>query len=712
MRRKSWVFGVVVIAASAFGLAGPRAPGVTPARVTEPPRAQRVFAKPGDLRLDNAEVTAVVRAKDGALVDFLRKGVVLPTSDVLGTTTDIDGLWDLVPLLSVDGKPLWRERTSVAALPNAVRATSVVRGQGVVATLNVDYALDPQRARLSLSALVSSSAPLPPGFELGFAMRAGNTPYFVDRAGGPLSRFEGLAGWAGRRGAGGDLVLRAQSPALAAVRFLANDRGFVPALRMQVPLRAPAQLELHASFELAYEPLPPLAAEHFEAALSIRVHDERGRPLPSKLTLAKDGQPQPLFPDLGGLDGADRFVWTGNGLIERRLAPGAYDLLLSAGPERDIHRERVVLEAGQSLERSVVLRRALATPGWISADLHLHQAPSPESDVSLEARLIAVAAEGVQFAAATDHYVVTDFAPTVAQMVKSGALSRPLVTVTGTEVSTVGNRFGHFNVFPIALDRNVEYEDTTPSRLFASARAASPSGFLQVNHPRHDPELGYFLAFDLDRQTGVARKPGYDAGYDGLEVFNGFHVQSADFTDGVLLDYLRVLGTGRHYVATGSSDSHQLAFLDPGLPRTWIAYGAADDEGDATAPAERVLASLKAGRAVVSSGPLIEASVAGAGPGETAHHVGKRPQLKLRVRAAPWISTAWVTVLEGPSGNVLARVAIPKSERAVRLERTLRLEVAGPTFVVVTVRGDAPLPNTSRTDIVPFAFTNPIWLEP
>jgi hypothetical protein len=372
----------------------------------------------------------------------------------------------------------------------------------------------------------------------------------------------------------------------------------------------------------------------------------------------------------------------------------------------------VVLEAGKSLEREVVLRRVLATPGWISADLHLHQAPSPEADVGLEARVVAVAAEGVQFAAATDHYVVTDFAPTVQQMLKSGTLSRPIVTVTGTEVSTVGNRFGHFNLIPIAPDRNVEYENTTPSRLFASARAASPDGYLQVNHPRHDPELGYFLAYDLDRNTGIASKPGYDGGFDGLEVFNGFHVQSAGFTDGILLDYLRVLGTGRHYVATGSSDSHQLAFLDPGLPRTWIAYGAADDEADATAPVERVLASLKAGRAVVSSGPLIEASIAGAGPGETAHHVGKRPQLKLRVRAAPWISTAWVTVLEGPSGKVLARLAIPKSERIVRFERTLPLELVGPTFVVATVRGDTPLPNTSRTDIVPFAFTNPIWLEP
>lgn len=708
----AWVLGVLVALVTAFGLAGPRAAGVTPMQVITPPPGLRVFAKPGDLRLDNAEVTAVVRASDGALIDFLRKGPVLPTSDVLGSTTDIDGVWDLLPLLSVDGKPLWREATSVTALPNAVRVKSAVRIQGSVATLSVDYELDASRARLSLASVVRADAPLPAGLELGFALRAGNAPYFVDGAGGPLSRFEGIAAWAGRRGAGGDLLLRAVSPALAAVRFLANDRGFVPALRMQVPLRAPGERELRAQFALAYEPLPPLPVEHLESALSIRVRDERGRPLPSKLSLEKDGRPEPLFPDLGGLDGADRFVWTGNGSIERRLAPGAYELLVSAGPERDIYRERVVLEAGQSLEREVVLRRVLATPGWISADLHLHQAPSPEADVGLEARVVAVAAEGVQFAAATDHYVVTDFAPTVQEMLKSGTLSRPIVTVPATEISTVGNRFGHFNLIPIAPDRNVEYVNTTPSRLFASARAASPDGYLQVNHPRHDPELGYFLAYDLDRNTGIAGKPGYDASYDGLEVFNGFHVQSSGFTDGILLDYLRVLGTGRHYVATGSSDSHQLAFLDPGLPRTWIAYGAADDEADATAPVERVLASLKAGRAVVSSGPLIEASIAGAGPGETAHHVGRRPQLKLRVRAAPWISTAWVTVLEGPSGKVLTRLAIPKSERIVRFERMLPLELTGPTFVVVTVRGDSPLPNTSRTDIVPFAFTNPIWLEP
>jgi hypothetical protein len=442
------------------------------------------------------------------------------------------------------------------------------------------------------------------------------------------------------------------------------------------------------------------------------VRDERGRPLPSKLALFKDGRADPLFPDLGGLDGADRFVWTGNGQIERELAEGSYELLVSAGPERDIYRGSLKLAAKRREHRDVVLRRVLATPGLISADLHLHQAPSVDADLSLEARLIATAAEGVEFAVASDHYAVTDFAPALAGLLRSGALSRPLVTVPGTEVSTVGNRFGHFNVFPIAADQNVEYENTTPERLFASARRASPRGILQVNHPRHDPRLGYFIAYEFDRSTGRARA-GFDASFDAVEVFNGFHVQDAGFTEGILRDFMRLLASGRHYVATGSSDSHQLAFLDPGLPRTLIAYGGADDDADATAPPARVLDALKAGRAIVTSGPVIEATVSGAGPGETAHHVGKQAQLRIRVRAAPWVSTKTLSVLEGPSGNLLYRLPIPRSSRVVRLERALPIALTnGPTFVVVSVLGDEPLPNTSRSDVVPFAFTNPIWVSP
>lgn len=713
-----------LLCAAVAGLVGAQALGVSSARLPErvtirtvtseqPLAGLRVFARPGDLRLDNAEVTAVVRARDGALVDFLRQGPVMPSGDTLGSTTPIDGVWDLLPIVLIDGSPVARpESIRVLTVGDRVRVMGALRTAAHAFLVQTDYSLAPTLPRLNVSVRLTSALPLPAGLELGLEVRFGNTGYWVSGHDAALTSFEGLAHWVGRRGAGGDLLLRAAEPGVFAARFQAYDRGFAPALRVLQPPARPGASEVNARFALSYEPLPvaPVAASVRKAKLTLAVRDERGRPLACKLTLRPEhGAP---FPDFGGLDGTNRFLWTGNGRIERELPPGTYQVIASAGPERDIWQRRFELREGQGEQHDVVLPQVVTTPGWIAADLHLHQAPSVDADLSLEARLIAVAAEGVQFAVASDHFVVTDFAPVVEALLRDGSLSRPLVTVAGSEVSTVGERFGHFNVFPLASDRNVEYEDTTPARLFASARRESPDGILQVNHPRHDPRLGYFIAYDLDRETGIARRPGFDPSFDAIEVFNGLHVQDLGFTNGILRDFLRLLGSGRRYVATGSSDSHQLAFLDPGLPRTLIAYGGSNDEEDARAPANRVIAALKAGRALVSSGPLIEATIAGAGPGETAHHVGKLARLRVRVRAAPWVSTRTLRVLEGPSGKELHTLTIPASPRVLRLDRVLPITVVQPTFVVVTVAGDTPLPNTARTDIVPFAFTNPIWLNP
>ena len=48
----------------------------------------------------------------------------------------------------------------------------------------------------------------------------------------------------------------------------------------------------------------------------------------------------------------------------------------------------------------------------------------------------------------------------------------------------------------------------------------------------------------------------------------------------------------------------------------------------------------------------------------------------------------------------------------VRLDRTFDVPVTDKTFVIVTARGDRGLPNASREGTMPFAFTNPIWLDP
>lgn len=673
------------------------------------------MARAGDHSLVNHDVTAIVRDRDGALIDFYRHESVLPTTDQLGATTGLDGVWEIKPWAeSADGWADSPERAVVGRDRDGLNAHAIFTRRGRAIHVVTRYRLDPARASLTIECVFSSEPGLPADVRFGLSVRWGNTGYSVPGEPAPLADFSGVVAWAGRHGAGGDLLLQAREPDTFQAVFETAKRGF------QGPLRAlvrgtPGQRSLRVRYALAYRSLPagPPAPAEPTGELQAEIRDERGRPLAGKLTLLRDGKAEPIFPDDGGIEGASRFVWTGNGTLSARLPVGRYEVLASAGPERELFRRPLTISTQKAAQARFTLKRVVPTPGWIAADLHLHQAPSVDADISFDNRLIAVAAEGVELAVATDHYAVSDLAPTLEALVESGAMARPITTVVGSEVSTLGERFGHFNAFPLPKDASIEYWDMTPKRLFAAARAAAPEGILQVNHPRWNAALGYFTRYDLDPTSAQPRKPGFDPGFDAIEVYNGYEAEHRDQVELVLQDFLHLLGQGRRYVATGSSDSHKLAFLDPGVPRTYIFHGAGrDDETDARAPVDRVLQALREGRAIVSSGPFIDAHVGRFGPGQTASGLGKVAKLRVVVSAPSWVDTARVRVLEGPTGRVAYDRPIPPGPRTVRFDRTLSVPLTGPTFLVVTVTGERPLPNTFREDILPFAFTNPIWVEP
>lgn len=692
--------------------------GTAPSLVTEAnaPQALRVFAEPGDVLVENAEVSAVIRRRDGALVDFFRRKPTLPTVDQLGTLTEIDGIWELLPIAVLPEGGSLTPLTATVQLEGAgVRVQTMLENERLRIAVQLRYELLPTQPVLRVALLFSAEPEIAPDIKLGLLTRWGNLSYFVEGNPAPLLSYAGNVGWAGRRGAGGDLLLRARSPARFKAEFQSRP-GFQGPLHAFLERPPAAQAAVGGTFDLAYETLrlPPIATRA-TGSLSIQVRDERGRAIAAKATLLPEGDPKrAVFPVDGGLSGADRFAWSGNGRILVEPPEGRYEVLVSAGPERALSRRRVVVDSRKPFDWDVTLDRVVKTPGWIAADLHLHQAGSVDADIAFDARLIAVAAEGLELAVATDHYVVTDLAPTLRSLMSSGALTQPISTIAGSEVSTLWTRFGHFNVFPLPANATIEYRDTTPTRLFAAARRASPKGVLQVNHPRWGPRLGYFSYFDLDPQTAQPRKPGFDPNFDTVEVYNGDDVRDLVKVESNLREYLRLLTGGRRYVATGSSDSHKLAFLDPGVPRTMIAHGGAkDDDADVHAPTSDVIAGLKAGNVVVTSGPFISANIGAAGPGETAYAVGSRSELEVRVLAPAWISVSRVQVLEGPGGRVLFDVQVPKSQvGGVRFERSFTLHHPQATFVVVTATGDEALPNSGRNDIRPFAFTNPIWIAP
>ena len=129
--------------------------------------------------------------------------------------------------------------------------------------------------------------------------------------------------------------------------------------------------------------------------------------------------------------------------------------------------------------------------------------------------------------------------------------------------------------------------------------------------------------------------------------------------------------------------------------------------------------AIKAGASFITTGPFLEVSIEGGGPGTTVQAKNKRITLSVRVQAPAWMDVSRLEVFVGKE-RVIER-AIPKP--APRKKRTpfaaLRLDVAditlpvqSDTFVIVRVLGDVP--NDAffgRFGITPRAFSNPIFVD-
>jgi predicted metal-dependent phosphoesterase TrpH len=91
--------------------------------------------------------------------------------------------------------------------------------------------------------------------------------------------------------------------------------------------------------------------------------------------------------------------------------------------------------------------RVLETPGWISADLHVHSAESFDTSWPLARQLAAFAANGSEVLVSTEHDRIHDPREALAAL----GLGDRLVAITGVEVTTAflgGDSpysIGHFN---------------------------------------------------------------------------------------------------------------------------------------------------------------------------------------------------------------------------------------------------------------------------
>jgi hypothetical protein len=448
----------------------------------------------------------------------------------------------------------------------------------------------------------------------------------------------------------------------------------------------------------------------------IRVLDDAGEPMRCKLLLTAAGTRLALGPP--GMIGAwltpsvlatDLAVYGDPCDLTLRLPAEPVQLQASAGMEWDLAGASVTARASEPTSVELRMTRALDTSGYACVDLHVHSAPSFDSDVPLDQRIVTALAEGLDAIAPTDHDAIGDWDAEVMRLGVADDLTILLGAEVTPDIWSQPQALGHFGMFPVpdTFDpAQYQLSFQTPGSLLERLDTLYPESLIQVNHPRWD-SIGYFNVggYDpadptLDKRLGLSH-------LDAIELWNSHQV---DVTGGpavelMLNDFYTLLDLGFSLVATGNTDTHELSRHPLGYPRNCVRV--ANDQHPGLTP-DGIHEGLRLGRVLVTSGPWLEVALNGHGPGDWVD-VASATSLDVSVDAASWVSVDRVHIVV----NGRTATTIPTRSLPAHLEVPLELSSAV-SYIMVIAEGDAPLPSVAGELSAPqrsFAFTNPLWVR-
>ncbi len=442
-------------------------------------------------------------------------------------------------------------------------------------------------------------------------------------------------------------------------------------------------------------------------------------PVPCKMTFeGLEGTATPEFGPAHAAGPARNQVTTATGVLDALpLAPGRYRVTLSRGPEYALASFDLDLAPGAEVRRSGTLSRVVDTSGYLAADFHQHTMLGTDAPVSTRDRVIANAAEGVEVAVASEHNVVADFEPIVREL----GLERTLVSIPGDELTSDASKkpWGHANVYPLPVDANdprggaPSVRDRTAREVFDELRKIRAPHVLQINHPRTGI-TGYFDQYHFDPKTGLGSDPGYDPGFDALEVWNGRNVDSRE---SVLKDFFALLRTKHPVTATADTDTHGIVGQEAGYPRTYVRV---DDDTrleswDDARTADFVKGVRERRDVVLTNGPMLRVSANGAPIGGVARARGGGVDVKVHVECAPWVVVDRVRLVRASDGAVTeAAVALAPTHGASVADLSLRLSARADDAFVVIATGSRPMTPVLGGDpkeIQPYAMTGAVWVD-
>lgn len=395
----------------------------------------------------------------------------------------------------------------------------------------------------------------------------------------------------------------------------------------------------------------------------------------------------------GGLDLSDAATL--------RLAPGQYLLVFSRGQEYEMVVQPVTIGDGDVMPIApVTLKHVMPTPGFVSADFHVHAIRSPDSAVPEEMRVLQSVAEGLDVLHSSDHDYLVDYAPVVRSLVSRGIIpDNALATIVGNEISP--NNLGHIHVFPLVADPLMpnggaldwsyspadvispapDYTMTVREIISAARKAPGPAEkVIQINHIAEAPLsipiiTGWVTTTAYQEGFGVAPlstftdpvtqrmnaspqpmplsldvSPLISTEFDAMELVIGAELSRNHLLESAMPMWFNLLNLGVLVTATANSDTHSSYGAPVGLPRNYIEASVDPRDGIGAGYAamdpEHYAAPINKHRLSISAGPLITMTATGddgkpVSMGEVV--AGKRVQLHVEVKAPSW---AWFDTIE------------------------------------------------------------------
>ncbi len=432
------------------------------------------------------------------------------------------------------------------------------------------------------------------------------------------------------------------------------------------------------------------------------LEDKTGVHLPGRLYFAHQ-EPGDQLPTVGRFE---NFLVTASGREIKTVPVGEYDVYITRGTEFTLDHQQISIKEGQLTHLKSTLSQAIDTSGFISADFHLHL------QFAMRDGAIVTAAEGLDFLTATDHNILKDYAPYIAEL----NLQRFMTSVVGSEIDTT---FGHFNSFPLTEDRWQErgyrHSIRTPREFLRTVREDPGDEIVQINHPRYDNPKGGYFNLRLNRESSQMEYPFFETAFDQLEVYNAA-VDCEDMeapsygpspqVDQNLKDWFGLLNQGIAIAGVANTDAHRYPSQLPGYPRNYVL---SDTDKPWEVDPSRVVNALKKRASTASLGPFIRFSANdGQVVGSTFSSQGEPVTLHVNDQAAPWIPVDRVQIIA--NGEVLHTFPVDESSERIRLRKAIRVQSDHDTWYLVLVTSERPW-KAPFTDFRSLAFTNPIWVD-